>query len=64
MKITKTMVKSKPRTTKPEVKYSPQIEAEIQMKAYELYLSRKKGEVGNEIEDWLTAEKIVLQKHH
>jgi len=64
MKITKTMVKSKPGTTKSEVKYSPQIEAEIQMKAYELYLSRKKGEVGNEIEDWLTAEKIVLQKHH
>jgi len=63
MKITRVMVKSKSKNNKTVVSYSPQIEAAIRMKAYELYLNRKKDEVGNEIEDWLTAEQAVLKKH-
>jgi hypothetical protein len=63
MKITKIMVKSKPSSAKKDVSYPPEIQAAIQMKAYELYLSRK-NDIGSEVEDWLEAERIVLQKKH
>lgn len=35
------------------------IEDAIRLKAYELYMQRGAGP-GNDMEDWLTAEKIVL----
>jgi hypothetical protein len=62
MKITRVIVKPKSKSIKTVVAYSPQIEAAIRMKAYELYLNRSKGDAGNEVEDWLTAERAVLQK--
>ena len=64
MKIDRYMVKSKPSSAKKEVSYPAEIQAEIQMKAYELYLDRKPNEPGSEVEDWLEAERIVLKKRH
>ena len=58
------MVKSTPTTGKKVVSYPAEIQAEIQMKAYELYLGRKANEPGSETEDWLEAERIVLKKRH
>jgi len=55
------MVKSEASSLKKDVSYPPEIQAAIQMKAYELYLGRKKG-TDNEVEDWLEAERIVLKK--
>jgi hypothetical protein len=62
MKITKTMVKSKPISGKAVVSYPPSIQAAIQMKAYEIYLQRN-GAPGDPTEDWLTAEKLIVKKH-
>ncbi len=45
---------------KRESKYSPEIQEAIRLKAYELYVQRGYTP-GNEIEDWLTAERMVLQ---
>jgi len=38
-----------------------EIQDAIRFKAYELYLERN-GAHGNDIEDWLTAERIVLKR--
>ena len=48
--------KSKPRTTK---KLSPQ--EKIAQRAYEIYLERG-GAPGNPLEDWVRAERELLQK--
>jgi hypothetical protein len=63
MKIEKTIVKSKPANNKPAssitAPHNPQaIHEAICLKAYELYLERK-GAPGNDIEDWLKAEKSI-----
>ncbi len=38
-----------------------EIQDAIRLKAYELYLERH-GAAGDELEDWITAERIVLKK--
>ena len=38
-----------------------EIQEAIRLKAYELYLERN-GAAGDEHEDWITAERIVLKK--
>lgn len=48
----------KPRATKQQ---QPTVQ-EIQLRAYEIYLERK-GAPGNPSEDWLRAEREVLQKY-
>jgi Protein of unknown function (DUF2934) len=43
------------------VNENQEIQDAIRFKAYELYLERN-GANGNDIEDWLTAERIVLKR--
>jgi len=38
-----------------------EIQEAIRLKAYEIYLERN-GAPGDELEDWITAERIVLKK--
>jgi hypothetical protein len=40
--------------------HSPEIQEAIRLQAYELYLQRG-GVHGSDVEDWATAEKIILQ---
>ena len=41
-------------------KEAAQIQEAIRLKAYELYIERG-GSHGNDLEDWVTAERLVLQ---
>ena len=41
---------------------SPVIQEAIRVKAYELYLERG-GAPGNDVEDWIVAEQIIMQKY-
>jgi len=43
------------------VNENQEIQEAIRLKAYELYLERN-GAAGNEFEDWITAERIVLKR--
>ena len=69
MKTVKTIVKTKSASKKaalpavaPTVaKQDKVIHEDIRLKAYELYLERN-GAAGNDTQDWLTAERMVLQK--
>jgi Protein of unknown function (DUF2934) len=57
---------SKSETRKPEVRkniFPFNLEDEIRRRAYELYEERGYSS-GNEAEDWLTAEREVLQRYH
>ena len=60
MKVTKTIAKAKQPTKKAVVRDPQEIHQAISLKAYELYLQRN-GAPGDEKEDWLKAQKIVLQ---
>jgi len=43
------------------VNENQEIQEAIRLKAYELYLERN-GAAGDELEDWITAERIVLKR--
>jgi hypothetical protein len=52
------------RKTEPRKNVVPiNIDDEIRRRAYELYLQREPGS-GSESEDWLTAEREVMQRYH
>jgi hypothetical protein len=52
------------RKTEPRKNVVPiNIEDEIRRRAYELYQRREPG-TGSEAEDWLTAEREVMQRYH
>lgn len=65
MKIEKTAIKTKLKNAKADdpisFSHSPQaIRETICLKAYELYCARN-GAHGNDLEDWLKAERLVLK---
>jgi hypothetical protein len=43
------------------VNENQEIQDAIRLKAYEIYLERN-GTAGDEVEDWVTAERIILKK--
>ena len=52
------------RKTEPRKNVVPiNLEEEIRRRAYELYQQREPGR-GSEAEDWLTAEREVMQRYH
>jgi len=63
-KITPEPRKFEIRKTEPRKNVVPiNLEDEIRRRAYELYLQRGSG-AGSEAEDWLTAEREVMQRYH
>ncbi|MGC8765327.1 MAG: DUF2934 domain-containing protein [Brevinematia bacterium] len=59
---------AKTTTTKKKTEKAPKLEdflAEIQRRAYDIYLERtKKGLPGNDMSDWLEAEKEIKEKYN
>ena len=51
------------RTTHQTTKSTGEIQEEIRRRAYELYQQREAGS-GSEAEDWLAAEREVMQRYH
>ncbi|MFZ0291078.1 MAG: DUF2934 domain-containing protein [Candidatus Sulfotelmatobacter sp.] len=63
-KITPEPKKFEVRKTEPRKNVVPiNLEDEIRRRAYELYQQRGSGS-GSEAEDWLTAEREVMQRYH
>jgi hypothetical protein len=63
-KVTPETRKFEIRKTEPRKNVVPiNLEEEIRRRAYELYQQREPG-AGSEAEDWLTAEREVMQRYH
>jgi hypothetical protein len=63
-KVTPETRKFEIRKTEPRKNVVPiNIDEEIRRRAYELYQQREPG-VGSEAEDWLSAEREVMQRYH
>jgi hypothetical protein len=56
-----TMEGSSPKPRKPRTAKSQPTPEQIQVRAYEIYLERR-GAPGNELQDWVQAERELLQK--
>ncbi len=56
-----TMKVVSPKPRKPRTHKSQPTPEQIQLRAYEIYLERH-GAPGNELEDWVQAERELLQK--
>ena len=59
--MSKTRESSSPTVRKIAAKYQPTREA-IALRAYEIYLERG-GAPGNEVEDWILAERELIEKN-
>ena len=61
----KTVTPIQPATVEvaPELSKSSNLEEQIRLRAYELYLQRGNSS-GSESEDWLTAEGEIRQRYH
>ena len=53
--------RSSPAARKPRTAKTPPTREEIALRAYHIYLERS-GTSGNEIEDWIRAERELLEK--
>jgi hypothetical protein len=52
---------SSPKLRKPQTAKTPPTREEIALRAYHIYLERS-GTPGNELEDWIRAERELLEK--
>jgi hypothetical protein len=57
----KTRERSSPPARKPRTARTPPTREEIALRAYQIYLERG-GALGNELEDWIRAERELLEK--
>ena len=57
----KTKERSSPAARKPRTAKTPPTQEEIALRAYHIYLERS-GAPGNELEDWIRAERELLEQ--